>query len=90
MSENNEIKFIVIQSGCAVFGTGDTVEAAINDSVEWIEGADTAADVENMLVGTNDAVDGDFYILSSSDDEFDGYMENQGAFDKHEGRWFQK
>jgi hypothetical protein len=90
MSSNNEIKFAVVQGGCAVFGTGTTRQEAIADAVEWIEGASSADDIENMLVGRHDAADGDFFILSAGDDEFDGYMENQGAFDKRGGGWFQK
>lgn len=84
----DEIKFAVVQSGCAIFGAGHTRKAAALDAVEWVADVGCVADVESILVDKHNAVDGDFYMIGSDSDEFDDYMENQGAYEKIEGKWY--
>ena len=84
-----QIKFAVIQSGYGVFGVGNTHSEAITNAVEWMEGVETADDVEAILKNRHNAVDGDFYVMDSNDDEFDSYMENQGGFEKRDGKWYE-
>lgn len=87
------IKFAVIQSGYAVFGTGATRDEAIADAANWMEPSDgglqgdmTAEQVQELIVSR--PVDGDFYIIEVGDDEFDSYLENQGGYVHADGEWF--
>ena len=87
------INFAVIQSGYAVFGVGETREAAIADAANWLEdengvqGGLTEEQVEELIqVRPNN---GDFTILRQGDSEFDDYLENQGGCTKHDdGIWY--
>ena len=89
-----EIKFAVVQSGYAVFGAGNTYDEAIADAAQWMEpengrqGDMTTEQVEELLVNRRNAVNGDFYMLDSSDEEFDSYLENQGGFEKRDRKWY--
>lgn len=86
------IEFAVIQSGHAVFGTGETREQAISDAAYWLEdehgrrGGFTPEQVEALIkLRPND---GDLMILHSGDDEFDDYLSNCGFVFGADGNWY--
>ena len=86
------IKFAFIQSGHCVFGTGYTEQKAISDARKWLESPDgvqggmTLREVRELV--SADLVDGGFRVISSNDEEFDSYMENQGGFVKRGRGWY--
>ena len=86
------IKYAVVQSGYAVFGVGYTEKQAISDARKWMEdengrqGGMTSKQVENLIATRPN--DGDFYILSHTEEEFDSYMENQAGFIKRGNGWY--
>ena len=57
----NAAGFIVYQSGCAIFGTGPTPEAAESDAQEWTDGGEIDAEP-----GGNGEVHGQFYYLPAT------------------------
>lgn len=90
--KNKAIKFAVVQSGYAVFGVGSTYKKAIIDATKWMTGdageSLTVKQVAELLVNRHSVIDGDFYIMDSSDENFDRYLKNQGGFVKRNGRWY--
>ena len=83
---NNPIKFIVVQAGHCVFGAGSTLAEAIADSVEWIDGVNTPAEVEVML--SDSPNDGDMAAIDSDNPEFAEYLRSHGGFSEINGQWF--
>lgn len=88
------VKYAVIQSGYAVYGTGATKNEAIADAAQWLEDADhrqgtlTEDEVRAMLKPTHSHVDGDLILIDSTHPDFDLYLENQGGFEKRGSEWF--
>ena len=85
------VKFILVQSGYCVFGSGNTYQECLREASKWIEvdeqGDFTPQRIENELL-KNQVNDGDFEILEDGDDEFDDYLETQGGFTKIDNKWF--
>jgi len=88
------IEFAVIQSGYCVFGAGSTEEAAIRDAAQWLEdengqqGGLTIDEVRDRLEPIHNHVDGDLILMDVDDEGFDSYLENQGGYIKHSGKWY--
>ncbi len=73
---NEEIKFKIIQDGFALFGQGSTPDEACEDAVEWIEDANSAEDVKNMLTRPADRFHGCLTMLYIGDVDFNQYVDS--------------
>jgi len=61
------MKKAVYQVGYAVYGVGETEQAALEDAVEWIEGVSSAEDVAALLVPEHEAANGGFVLVDITD-----------------------
>lgn len=89
------IKFILVQSGYCVFGTGNTYTACLRDAAKWLEGDEdgsyTPQKIRDELLSSDHkyyGCEGGFKVLEQGDKDFDSYLENQGGFRKtRRGNW---
>jgi len=76
--------YAVIQLGYAVFGVGDSKEAALEAAKEWVDEPDS---VENDIVPSADAVNGDLIVAECSQALHDVVTKQGGdvMFEEHDG-----
>ena len=80
------LEFAVIQRGYCVFGAGATADDALDDALEWVgiddDGDRYTAESLREECRSADRIDGSMAIIERDDDEeeFDGYMRDQGGF----------
>lgn len=89
-TDRTAITHIVIQNGYALFGSGDSRDAAIADAAQWMTGENgepmSVQDVAERIVRRGNS--GDFMVLTADHDEFDDYLRNQGGFEQIDGLWY--
>ena len=92
---SDTIKYILIQTGYCVFGSGHTYSECLADASQWLEpnenGSYTPARIELELLSSAHkyhGAEGGFQVLEAGDEGFDSYLESQGGFYRNsEGDW---
>jgi len=80
MKSNNQnpIKFAVVQLGVCVFGAGETRDAAIDATILRLD----------EMISHHENGTAKFKMLESDHADFDGYLKNQGGYEKIGNDWF--
>ena len=87
------ITHIVIQTGYAVFGAGDSADAAYAEAQKWMvdesgkTGGMTLQEVVDLVDEGQPGVDGQFDLINNQHRDFDSYLKNQGGFNQTPDGW---